>query len=65
MMDLTEARRIRLVRMFGPELLAGYLSEVIKANGYPAPGISELTIVYTAMHGVGAEAAERGTEAAG
>ena len=65
MVDLLEARRTRLVRMFGPELLANYLSEVIKANGYPAPGISKLTIVYTAMHGVGAEAAERALKMAG
>ncbi|MEC9466895.1 MAG: phospho-sugar mutase [Myxococcota bacterium] len=65
-MTLKQARDEKLVHMFGPRLLSHYLSEVIKSNAYPrAPGVSKLTIVYTPMHGVGAEAAERALQMAG
>jgi phosphomannomutase len=43
-----------------------YLREIITANAWPgSPGISGLKIVYTPMHGVGAEATERALKLAG
>jgi phosphomannomutase len=63
---LTEGKEAGLIHHFGPLLLEQYLREIITANAWPgSPGISELKIVYTPLHGVGAEATERALKLAG
>lgn len=65
-MPVIKARKQGLIHHFGPRVMEAYLSEIIVANAWPAsPGISELKIVYTPLHGVGADAAERALKLAG
>ena len=65
-MALKDGKDAGLIHHFGPALMEHYLREIITANAWPgSPGISELKIVYTPMHGVGAEATERALRLAG
>jgi len=65
-MGLLDGKARGLIHHFGPHLLEQYLREIITANAWPgSPGISGLKIVYTPLHGVGAEATERALKLAG
>ena len=50
--DLTDARAHGLVREIGPELEQAYLEGILAQRLHPGEG-TDLTIVYTPMHGVG------------
>jgi phosphomannomutase len=50
--DLTDARAHGLVREIGPELEQAYLEGILAPRLHPGEG-TDLTIVYTPMHGVG------------
>lgn len=64
-LSFDEARSRGLVRINPPELGQAYLDAILALRVHPDGGGKELTLVYTALHGVGGPWVVRAFEAAG
>ena len=64
--ELSEAVEKGMVNYFGPKLFQAYMSQVSMLTCHPSSPIqNDLTLAYTPLHGVGAEAVEKALRIAG
>jgi phosphomannomutase len=64
-MPFDEAREKGLVRILPPDIGRAYLDAILALRVHPEGGGKDLTLVYTAMHGVGGEWVVRAFQEAG